>query len=509
MTSLFALRSKFFWPAMAICLLPFVILPFVNSLALDDYYYYELYRTRGFWGAQHDLYVNWAGRYTTSFITGSFIILDLPGRFPFLPTLIYFFATWSAIVYILRSLRPLLAAGSLPPGIVARAAAVLFVVFLYVQPDIATGFYWLSSTSVYQTAFILFLLLLGVILRKFGAQQPGATPKAGRLARLDLLFYLLILLLEGCNEIMAVLLPIFLFLLAKFFYPGRRRADRWVWMGLGIAVAMGLVIFATSGVMNYRQHFMNSHTDHSAILGITVFRTVEVFFYVLREPLFWGCAVTIYFVGVGVSPQLKEQSPLAFFRAKNIFLQGLTALESIVFLSLTAFLLASRGSMPPRVLNDLSDISACGLLALSFFAGIHKGAQLTTPIRPLPSPGIQTAALIVLLLASINYADAWKSVGSGYFYHAVLSDRDHALKTAAAGHRRVATVVSYDSTLTEKIRETFPHGVPITALGWLTQKPTLLVFFDGAADGDAAYAHFYGLDSIIVGPEDRRPKANH
>lgn len=492
MTNLFTLRSRFFWPALGVCLLPFVILAFLDNMAMDDYYFYSLYRARGFWGAQHDLYLTWAGRYTSNFITGSLITLDLPGRFPFLPTLLYFVFTFAAIGYVLGSLRPMLPAGFPGQRRIWRGAAVLFVLFLYVQADIATGFYWLSSTTVYQTGFILFLLLIGTILRKFCAPAQGSR----RFARVDLLFFLLIALLVGCNEIMAVFLPLLLAVLAGFYYFFSRRLDRWLWLGLVIAVGMGLVIFFTSGVMNYRHHLLNTHTGFFAIVPIIGFRTIEVLFFIFKEPLFWGCAIAFFVLGIAVSPQLK--GPLTLFRVKNIFLPGIAALLSIVLLSLAAFLLASRGSIPLRVLNNLSDVTACCLLSLSFLTGIHKGAWLTAPFLPKFAPAVQMAVLVVLLLASVNYAEAWKSVGSGYFYHAVLSDRDHLLKTAAIGHRHVGIVASYDAALTEKIDRTFPHGVFTTAREWLLQKPTLLVFYDGAAVGDGAYAHFYGLDSVIV-----------
>jgi len=500
MTNLFTLRSKFFWPAMAVCLLPFVILAFLDSMAMDDYYFYDLFRARGFWGAQHDLYLTWAGRYTTSFITGIFISLDLPARSPFLPTLCYFAFTWIAIVYMLRSLRPLLPAGFFGRGGVWKAAAVLFILFLYVQVDIATGFYWLSSTSVYQTAFILFLLLVGTIVRRISVHRSFAP--------VDLLFFLLVVLLVGCNEIMAVFLPLFLAALAGFFYMYRRRIDRWLWLGLAIAIGMGLVVFFTSGVMNYRHHLMNARTGFVTILPVIGFRTIEVLFYILKEPLFWGCTIAIFVGGIAVSPQLKE-GPLTIFRTRNVFLPAVVAPISIVCLALAAFLFASRGSIPPRALNNLGDMTACCLLALLFLAAIHTGARWTTANLPKPSPLVQLALLVAFLMTSVNYAEAWRSVGSGYLYHAVVADRDQALKTAAAGHRHVAIVPSYDAALTEKIDRFFPHGISATAREWLLQKPTLLVVYDGAAVGDAAYAHFYGLDTVIVGPDDRRPKARH
>ena len=552
MTNLFTFKSKLFWPALAISLLPFVILAFLNSMAMDDYYFYDLYRTKGFWTVQHDLYLSWAGRYTSSLITGGLIVLDLPARFPFLPTLLYFACTCAALVYVIRSLRPIMPAGFFGQG--WRIAAILFVLFLYVQADIATGFYWLSATTVYQTAFILFLLLIGTIIRKIGGVGPVATGAGRHLAPIDIFFFLLIILIVGCNEIMAVFLPFFLAALAAMMAFCGRPAGRWIWLGLAIAIGMGMVIFFTSGVINYRTHMMNSGTGFFAIVPIIGFRTVEVLFVIFKEPLFWGCAIAAFVSGIYVSskatplstqpvggssqapalsalastgssqptagssqsPASSSQSPASssqspagssrsldvgpwdIFRRKNVFLPGVAALLSIVLLSLAAFLLASRGSIPPRALNNLSDVTAFCLLVLTFLAGVNRGSRSPAPVLPDLAPAAKLAVLVAMLLASVNYADAWKTVGSGYFYHAVLADRDHLLKTAAGEHHPIAVVPSYDAALKEKIDQAFPHGVFSTAHDWLIQKPTLLVFYDGAGIGDAAYAQFYGLDSIVV-----------
>ena len=497
MTNLFTLRYKYFWPALAVCLLPFVVLAFLDSLAMEDYFYYNHFRQLGFWGAQRDFYVNWAGRYTSTFITGVFVTLDLPARFPFLPTLCYFAFTFLALVYLLRSLRPMLPGGFLDHRGTWRAAAVLFVVFLYVQPDIATGFYWLCSTSVYQTAFILFLLLLATILRRIGNPRSFA-PR-------DLLFFLLVILLAGCNELIAVFVPLFLAALGVLLYRWSRRVDRWLWLGLAIAVGMGILIYLTSGVMHYRQGMLNSHNGFGVIVPVIGLRTVEVFFDIFKEPLFWGCAIAVFAAGVQVSsriadsPQVKELGPLTLFQQRKLFLPGFAALVSVVILSLAAFLFASRGSIPPRALNNLCDVSACCLLALCFLAGIHAGVRLTLPAMPALSSGLQMALLAVFLLASTNYAQAWKSVGSGYVFHAVVAEREEQLKTAASEHRHVAVVPSYDSAWKSEIKKILPHGHPVTVREWLQEKPTLLVVYDGALFADTAYAHFYGLDSVIVG----------
>ena len=487
-----AARLRLFWLLIMIGLLPFVLLAFLNNMALDDYLYYQLFQADGFFGAQRYLYAHWAGRYTSTFILGCFIRLNLPARYPWLPTLLYFAATWGAICHLLSTVYMLLLQGHLLTGRVRilPAGLLLFFLFLYVQADIATGFYWFSAMVVYQTAFILFLLLVASLIRRFNAPDSPSTR--------DLLLFLLTLLIIGCNELMTVFLPLFLvaLILACRFFD--RPTPRWLWVCLGMAVSMGVLIFFTSGVMTYRHKEMNAHTGYLTVLPIVGFQTIAVLYYIFKEPLFWLAVVSLFVLGSRISENWPAPSALAPFRRKNIFLPGLLTLLLLIGLSLTAFLIGSRGSIPPRTLNNLSDITTCCLLGLCFLAGVNQGARRPFAATPRPSRAIQLAILVAVVLASVNYLSAWKSVVSGYFYHAVIADRDRQLRAAQAEHRHTILLTAYDTALQEKINQVFPHGIFETVHDIMLQKPPLLFYYDGAGTGDPSYAHFYGLDSIIL-----------
>jgi hypothetical protein len=370
------------------------------------------------------------------------------------------------------------------------AATLLFFLFLYVQADIATGFYWFSAMVVYQTAFVLFLLLAASLIRRLDAPD-SLSPR-------DLLLFLLILLIVGCNELMAVFLPLFLLslILACRFYD--RSAPRWLWVCMAMAAGMGLLTFFTSGVITYRHKLMNTHTGYLTVLPIIGFQTVAVLYYIFKEPLFWLGAVSLFVFGNRISQNWPSPRALAPFRRKNIFLPGVLTSLLLLVLSLTAFLMGSRGSMPPRTLNNLSDITTCCLLALCFLAGVNQGARRPFAATPRPSRAIQLLVVVAVTLASVNYLSAWKSVVSGYFHHAVLADRDRQLRAAGLEHRHSTVLVAYDTALREKIHQVFPHGIFETVHDILLQKPPLLFYYDGAGIGDPAYAHFYGLDSIIL-----------
>src|SRR5579872_2386934 len=86
--------SRIFWLAMFVCLLPFVLLAFLNDMAADDFSYCTLYRTYGFFGAQGVIYHNWAGRYTTTFLNQVFVASGALSNAYRLPCLLLFAGTW-------------------------------------------------------------------------------------------------------------------------------------------------------------------------------------------------------------------------------------------------------------------------------------------------------------------------------------------------------------------------------------------------------------------------------
>jgi len=115
------------------------------------------------------------------------------------------------------------------------------------------------------------------------------------------------------------------------------------------------------------------------------------------------------------------------------------------------------------------------------------------------SPVAWSVILVLPLLGSTNYRDAWKTVVSGYFRHAVLQDRARQLTEAGARHQRVVTIRSYPDAIEDKIREKFPQGLPATLRMYMLEKPPLMPPYDGtAAQNQKGYCQYYGVDSIIV-----------
>jgi len=483
-----------FWLMVTICLLPFVLLAFLNDMAADDFSYCLLFRQFGFFGGQRMIYLSWAGRFTTSFLNAAFAAPGLLTHFYWLPCLLLMAGSWWAIFFLLRTFHsrlPVRPAAKAGPSL-AAVSVVLFVLLLYVQADIATGFYWFSSAIVYQTSMILFLVMSAILVKRLS--------RTGRDLGNDGLLLLLIILIVGCNEMSAVLLVFLLAAVTGSYGYIRHRVPAYLWVYLGTAIITGLILLLTSGVLRVRSGMMNSHNSYLSISAAIGFQFVYVLFSIFKEPLFWLSGFAAFVFGDGLSRNGKAVGWLAVFRERDVFLRGLVVLFLLIGLSLVTVMTGSRGSLPPRALNNLTGLLTIGLLILFVLAGIRKGGRMAAGEDPRPSSAVLTIVVLLALFASTNYRDAWTTVLSGYFRHAVLQDRDRQLTDAGERHQGVVTVRSYPDAIEDKVRERLPRGLSETLRRYLQEKPRLMYPYDGTAvQNQKGYCRYYGIDSIIVG----------
>jgi hypothetical protein len=106
-------------------------------------------------------------------------------------------------------------------------------------------------------------------------------------------------------------------------------------------------------------------------------------------------------------------------------------------------------------------------------------------------------------MASANYLAAWKSVFSGYFYHAVLEDRRRIFSAAKEDHQRAVTIPPYEEALTEKIHQVFPHGIFETVNQVLQEQPSAIYYDNEAENPSPTYLNYYGLEKITVEKNNR------
>jgi len=515
--------SLFVWICILVCLLPFVILSFFNVITYDDYAAVGAFDKFGFFKTQQLIYAHWEGRFTATFLCGVCVKLGLLTKYYFLVFLLWGFFSWGAIFFFLHSINTYFLNRTFARAGVAQASLILFMLDIYVMVEISSGIYWFSPTAVYQTAFILLLTLMGCLVRRLSTPAlakpagPGSGDPSGPAGRgdstsssdlskkravvMDAAVLLLCILVVGSNEMTAIALAcLFLFLIGAYRYYGVS-VPRPLFLYLGAVLLMGVIVMLTSGTLSYRQQVMGGHTGYGLVLSILVFRVLSIFYYVLKEPLFWAVAGASFILGMRAAAIPSLSGFVASLKSRSFFIQGLAAVVLLILFAMAPVLWVTHGSAPERALNDMTSLAAFGMLAMVFLLGIGNPslARIILPVKYL-----STLCIVVIacgLLASYNYKEAWKSALSGYFYHSIQKDRQRIFETARERHERVATITPYQTALDEKVRQLFPHGAPVTLQHWLEQRPTLLYFDNEAEDQSGRYLiRYYGLDSVLVRP---------
>lgn len=496
--SLSTRKTSLLWASILLCMLPFVVLSFFNFMAFDDYLLWEAYHNHGFFEAQKSIYLHWEGRFTANFICGVFEVTGIIRHYYFLVFLIFSFFTWAALLLLLDTVNVCCLGRAFTLSALMPASLILFVLDLYVMAEMSSGVYWFSAAAVYQTAFILFLVLAAGLVRRFSF----GSVRVGRRSWYDAAIMLLAILICGCNEIAAIALACCFLLLISGFIYFHISVPRVLLLYLGVVLLTGVIIALTSGVLSFRHTVMKGQAGYAGVALILLMRGLSVFYYVLKEPLFWACVAASYVVGVRMSSGASGSSGLGAFlgvlRSRRFFIPGLIALVLLVFLTLAPVLIVTHGSIPERAINNLTALAAFYLLTMSFFlgaCGLSLGAEVT---------GRTSRLLVVLLscalLANYNYKEAWKNVITGYFYHAIQTDRQKILLSARENHQRSAVITPYTSALEEKVRRVFPRGAPVTVQRLLKDRPTMLYYDNEAEEPPRVYLlRHYQLDSVVVG----------
>lgn len=472
---------------MILCLLPFAILPFFNVMVSDDFILGNLIRQNGFIKTQQIVYSEWTGRYTSTFLGSLFVKLKIVDNWYFLHSLLLFLCTWLAFFFLLTRINKYILDYHFSNGGLLVMTFLLFFLNVYTQADIASAFYWFSAAMTYQTAFIFFLFFLGFLIRRFFS----ATKKGFD----SLAIVLLILLICGCNEAVAVFLILFLSLLACFYYR-QRSVSKTLLFYLSIAVAVSLFILFSSGVIGHRQGLMNKTTSYWAMIPMVAFRSLSVFYYILREPLFWGTSLFLFFIGVKCEAILIKKL-LDKLANRRIILSGLVLILLLVVGTLTPILVVSKGALPLRMLNNIIALTTLCLLFIFFLAGSRHAAVFRPIIDKIPSSVLIVIVSCNLLLNS-NYIEAWKSVFSGYFYHAVMEDRRQLLLSVRESGQRTVTIRPYRKALEEKIHQIFPHGIFAAANELLVEPPRMLFYYNDGEPPSQQYLDYYNLDTVIM-----------
>jgi len=202
--------------------------------------------------------------------------------------------------------------------------------------------------------------------------------------------------------------------------------------------------------------------------------------------------------GMVTVPNVRTRNAAIFSQPIKIYF-SLVALIIIIAVILTPLLILSKGSFPDRALNNIIMVAGLYLLVVSFIAGQSVSPAIISVARNKIPVYACTWVICMAMLLNTGYINAWKTVCSGYFYHAVMKDRDQQFEAARINHIKNVTIISYQQALQQKIKERFPNGGFKSFNSLVQQPPVTIPFFNEAEDTtQRPYFAYYGLEKINI-----------
>ena len=226
--------------ALAVALLPFLLLCRFNQPYLDDFAWATLFRNRGFWCAQSYIYHHINGRYVTAFLLTAGNPLSYGG--PRLLGLVNLAISGLTLGSLWLGLHSLLRR-AVRPFVILTLAGGLFLFFIAAVPDIHASLYWFASQVTHHLTS-LFLLLVPVAVVRFH-QAASRRAKAGWLG----LAVAGAVLTGGSSEFVTLLLGWLLAAACGVSVVRREGRHARVWAGLLLVLA-GAALFVVIAPSN-------------------------------------------------------------------------------------------------------------------------------------------------------------------------------------------------------------------------------------------------------------------
>ncbi|WP_182412563.1 DUF6056 family protein [Adhaeribacter radiodurans] len=228
---------------LGLALLPFLLLAAFCHPSADDFWLTNLVIAKGPWQAQLAIRQNWSGRYTAMFL-GSFnpLVYRSIALYKVLPVIFLILLTAGLYNFV-----KVLSHSGFSRKITLAFALLILIMYLHQMPTVAQTIYWMSGAITYQSANILLLYLLILLIRYY---QPF--PGNHTLLR-KLLITLLVVAVIGCNETsMAMLVFLLVCFFLLFTYQHRTINYFLLWLLVVATAACSLVIFAPGN--SVREH---------------------------------------------------------------------------------------------------------------------------------------------------------------------------------------------------------------------------------------------------------------
>lgn len=425
-------KKTLFWAAI-VYILPFILFSFWSFPAADDYMIIVKRSGFTFWQLQQNIYQNWTGRYFATFISSAFSYNGFLYSHYYLHSILLLSFTIFSWLFCLIQINKYLLSARLSFFGLVLISMLLLIAEINIIPEPVTAFYWFSSAVTYQTPLIIMIFLAGIIIKS------SFVPFN---IRTFLVAALLVISLNGCNEIITILVLLFSSFLVAYQSFKYKNLPKFI-AGLFVTnvISAGFLLFSPG--IAHRETLLTDGSFFSAC-SIAVVKFLIISWFFLKEPLWWfSLLFTIVFISNN------KHLFKGFFQYFNNFsiwflLLFYLATGLLIYVPVLYF---TNGSLPVRAENILCFLYSLLLLIL---ISTWTSRKISSPFA-FPFHRFGYLLFSILIFSTANMKKITDSLLSGFFYSQIMKERLSLLETAKQRNRHEITYDDYETLVNKKL----------------------------------------------------------
>ena len=466
-----------------------IALSFFNHASADDYCALYKNKTFGFVGYQKYIYYNWGGRYFSNLLASIFSFKSFLISHYYLHTIVLLIFTSLATYYLVNIINKYLINNAIPLSHKIVFTALISINFYVAYPELSTALFWFSSAITYQTSIILLLLLFAESIRFFHCSSNKKLVSVG-------LINLLVISINGTNEVAAVLCGLILFAQLAI-NKEKLRANKISVFTTLIVYVISITFLAIAPGNKGRMALMDTQKSNVFFaLASSLFRVFVIYWNIFQSSLFWISLLAVFMYAFKIQQKIFTlRKHTVSFKKVSLFIGIWT---TILLTILVPIMIISNGSIPDRALNVLSAASIIVFTLISFYAGANvKDNNMLIGLK-----NEQLFCIIIVAVSCCIWANATSkaiaaSLISGSTYSKVIEKREEKLWNAQQSRIDSISLPLIDLEMKSMIETSTQRA---TLKEWMKNKPPLLFFSDDIADTNdrKMLQDYFGLRIIYV-----------
>lgn len=472
-------NKKVLFSAIAVFIFPFILFSFWNFPSADDYMIIDKRSEFSFWELQSSVYQNWTGRYFATFISSIFSYSGFLYSHYYLHTILLLLLTVFAWLFCFKQVNKYLLREALSLSSLALLSLLLLILEINVIPEPVTAFYWFSSAVTYQLPLIILIFLAGIILKLLFSPFYKTI--------YFIIAGFLIIMLNGCNEIITLFVLINSTLLLSYYLLIKKKIPFFIIGFYALNLTSACFLLFSPGILN-----RGAKLDQGSFIpgiGIGFIKFIILNWYFFKEPIWW---FSIFFV------------TLFFSRNKHLLQELLNNAKKLSLISLIIFysagglfiyipvLYVTNGSLPLRAENIICFLYSLILICIiSIVILVKINIDSYSIFYKYRYP-----LLSILIFSTPNMKKITDSLLSGYFYNLVMTERLSLFENAKRRNEHEVTFSDYEAAINKKIKE-HPAADRQLIKDIIVKPPPIICFGSDLYDLNFM-KEFYGIKKLTI-----------